>query len=222
MIGYGDDLPADTGVGVACGWWPCYAAPSGAFVKVNADGTATIVTGATETGTGAVMHLAALAAGLLGTAAAGHRDPRAGHRPRPAGTRAPPARRRRSTTAVPCSPPRADTGVVRVLEVAAAHDSGAILNRPGADGQVYSGVTMGIGQALLERTQLTPEGRHRNAHLLEYKLVTAADMPAIGIHWVETPTAGAGPGGAKGVGEAPCIPTAVRSRTQSPPPSGAR
>ncbi len=66
MIGYGDQAPADTGVGVACGWWPSYAAPSGAFVKLNADGTGAIVTGATETGTGAVMALPALAAEVLG------------------------------------------------------------------------------------------------------------------------------------------------------------
>ena len=47
-----------------------------------------------------------------------------------------------------------ETGVVRVLRVAAAHDCGRILNRPGADGQVYGGVVMGIGQALSEGTQL--------------------------------------------------------------------
>jgi len=99
------------------------------------------------------------------------------------------------------------TGVVRVLQVAAVHDSGAILNRNGADGQVHGGVTMGIGQALHERTQLTDEGRQRNPHLLDYKLVTAADMPEIAIAWVETPAVDAGPRGAKGVGEAPCIPT---------------
>ena len=47
-----------------------------------------------------------------------------------------------------------ETGVVRVLQVAAAHDCGRILNRIGADGQVYGGVVMGIGQALTEGTQL--------------------------------------------------------------------
>ena len=41
-----------------------------------------------------------------------------------------------------------ETGVVRVLRVAAAHDSGMIVNQIGADGQVYGGVVMGIGQAL--------------------------------------------------------------------------
>jgi CO/xanthine dehydrogenase Mo-binding subunit len=101
-----------------------------------------------------------------------------------------------------------ETGVVRVLRVAAVHDCGRILNRPGADGQVYGGVVMGIGQALSEGTLLDELGRQRNPHLLDYKLVTAADAPSIEIDWVETETPNAGPKGSKGVGEPPCVPTA--------------
>ena len=70
-----------------------------------------------------------------------------------------------------------ETGVVRVLRVAAAHDSGVILNPIGANGQVYGGVVMGIGQALTEGTQFDEDGRQRNPHLLDYKLVTTADAP---------------------------------------------
>ena len=51
-----------------------------------------------------------------------------------------------------------ETGVVRVLQIAAAHDSGTIVNRLGATGQVYGGVVMGIGQALLEVSQLDADG----------------------------------------------------------------
>ena len=80
-----------------------------------------------------------------------------------------------------------ETGVVRVLQVAAAHDSGVIVNRLGATGQVYGGVVMGIGQALLESSQLDAEGRQRNPHLLDYKLVTASDTPRIDVAWIETP-----------------------------------
>jgi xanthine dehydrogenase molybdenum-binding subunit len=101
-----------------------------------------------------------------------------------------------------------ETGVVRVLRVAAAHDCGTILNRVGADGQVYGGVVMGIGQALSEGTQLDELGRQRNPHLLDYKLVTASDAPRIDIAWIETDTPNAGPKGSKGVGEPPCVPTA--------------
>jgi CO/xanthine dehydrogenase Mo-binding subunit len=101
-----------------------------------------------------------------------------------------------------------ETGVVRVLKVAAAHDSGVILNRLGADGQVTGGVVMGVGLALSEGTLLDDEGRQKNPHLLDYKLVTCSDAPEIEVDWVEIPAKGAGPRGTKGVGEPPQVPTA--------------
>ena len=56
MIGYADaDLPEDEAIGVATGWWPCMAAPAGAYIQMNGDGSATVVTGAQENGSGAVM-----------------------------------------------------------------------------------------------------------------------------------------------------------------------
>jgi CO/xanthine dehydrogenase Mo-binding subunit len=101
-----------------------------------------------------------------------------------------------------------ETGVVRVLRVAAVHDSGLILNKIGADGQVFGGVVMGIGMALSEGTLLDDQGRQLNPHLLDYKLVTSADAPAIEIDWIQIDTPNAGPNGSKGVGEPPCVPTA--------------
>jgi xanthine dehydrogenase molybdenum-binding subunit len=68
---------------------------------------------------------------------------------------------------------------------------------------------MGVGLALSEGTQIDEEGRQRNPHLLDYKLVTAADAPEIEIAWVETNTPNAGPNGSKGVGEPPCVATAA-------------
>ena len=101
------------------------------------------------------------------------------------------------------------TGVVRVLKVAAAHDSGVILNRRGADGQVTGGVVMGVGLALSEGTMLDDDGRQRNPALLDYKLVTCADAPEIEVDWIQIPAKGAGPRGSKGVGEPPQVPTAA-------------
>jgi CO/xanthine dehydrogenase Mo-binding subunit len=100
-----------------------------------------------------------------------------------------------------------ETGVVRVLRVGAVHDCGTILNPTGANGQVYGGVVMGIGQALTEVTQFDESGRQRNPHLLDYKLVTASDAPAIELEWIETPAVDGGPFGSKGIGEPPCVPT---------------
>jgi CO/xanthine dehydrogenase Mo-binding subunit len=100
-----------------------------------------------------------------------------------------------------------DTGVARVLHVAAVHDSGTIINRIGATGQVEGAVMMGIGQALTEGTTYDDQARQRNAGLLEYKLQTCADMPSVDIHFVEINTPDAGPRGAKGLAEAPNVPT---------------
>ncbi len=300
LIGPADDLPEDEAVGIACGWWPCFAAKAGAYVKLNEDGTGTIVTGAQENGTGAVMALPGYVAEELGmrpedfsllyqdtdaapwdngscgsqttfnsaravlAAAAEVREQlldaaseeleaaasdlelvggsvRVKGSPEKAVTIAALAAtgtfHGKGAGDVPEAPPAPaegcvgrlglesfhapqliahaahvkvdrETGVARVLRVAAVHDCGRILNRVGADGQVYGGVVMGIGQALTEGTQLDELGRQRNPHLLDYKLVTASDAPEIAIDWVETDTPNAGPKGSKGVGEPPCVPTA--------------
>jgi CO/xanthine dehydrogenase Mo-binding subunit len=300
LIGYGEELPEDEAIGVACGWWPCFAANAGAYVQLNPDGTGTIVTGAQENGTGAVMAMPAFVADELGMrpedftlhyqdtdaapwdmgscgsqttfnsvravlAAADDvrgqlldaaseqleaarddlelvdRTVRVKGSPEKAVTIAELAGggtfHGKGSGTLPEAPPvdaegclgrlglesflapqtithavrvkvDRETGVTRVLRVAAAHDSGRVLNPIGADGQVYGGVVMGIGQALTEGTQLDEEGRHRNAHLLDYKLVTASDAPQIDIAWVEIDTPNAGPKGSKGIGEPPCVPTA--------------
>jgi CO/xanthine dehydrogenase Mo-binding subunit len=301
LIGYGADLPDDEAIGFACGWWPSFGSNSGAYVKLNPDGSGTIVTGAQENGSGAVMGLPLLAADLLGMKPEDFsilfQDTEAGpwdngssasqttfNNGRAVIEAAAEVREKllelaaeklevspcdlaltggavhvkgaRSKTVsiaelaatgtpilgkgsgqVPENPaceaegcvgrlgfesflaPQVfthaarirldrETGVVRVLQVAAAHDCGTILNPVGASGQVYGGVVMGVGLALLESSQLDAACRQLNPHLLDYKLVTAADAPKIDIAWVETPTADAGPNGSKGVGEPPCVPTA--------------
>jgi len=300
LIGYGQELPADEAIGVACGWWPCFSANAGAYVKLNPDGSGTIVTGAQENGTGAVMAMPAFVAAELGmkpedfsmlyqdtdaapwdmgscgsqttfnsgraviAAAADLRDQLLGAAADQLEAAREDLERVDGSVRVKGSPEKTvtivdlagsgtfhgkgagelpegpsapaegclgrlglesfhapqliahaarvkvdrETGVVRVLHVAAAHDCGKILNRIGADGQVYGGVVMGIGQALSEGTQLDDDGRHRNAHLLDYKLVTASDAPQIDVAWIETDTPNAGPKGSKGVGEPPCVPTA--------------
>jgi CO/xanthine dehydrogenase Mo-binding subunit len=300
MVAPEGELPEDEAIGVASGWWPSFGNPSGAYVKLNADGSGTIVTGAQENGSGAVMALPLLVADVLGmdpesfsilyqdteaapfdagssgsqttmnngravvAAAVEIRDllldmaakrlevaredlELAGGQIRVVG--APERAIEISALAgsgerligkgsgrAPRNPPcdaegclgrlgmesflepqvfthaarvkvDRETGVVRVLQVAAAHDSGTIVNRLGATGQVYGGVVMGIGQALLEVSQLDEDGRQRNPHLLDYKLVTSADAPRIDVEWIETPAENGGPLGTKGVGEPPTVPT---------------
>ncbi|HET7473476.1 MAG TPA: xanthine dehydrogenase family protein molybdopterin-binding subunit [Candidatus Limnocylindrales bacterium] len=59
-------LAPDEAIGVASGWWFSAPGPSGAVVRIEADGSGRIVTGAQENGTGAVMALPILAADELG------------------------------------------------------------------------------------------------------------------------------------------------------------
>jgi CO/xanthine dehydrogenase Mo-binding subunit len=301
LIGYGRELPDGEGIGFACGWWPSFGVESGAYVKLNADGTGTIVTGAQENGSGAVMGLPLLAAEALGMKpedfsilyqdtdagpwdmgssgsqttlnngravveaarevrsrllelAAGRLETDAEDLELADGAvqvRGAPGRAvsiaelagtgatiiGKGSGRVPDTPATSpdsacvgrlgfesflepqlithavhvrvdgETGVTRVLRVAAVHDSGRILNPIGASGQVYGGVVMGVGQALTEATQFDEAGRQRNPHLLDYKLPTAADAPQIDIAWVETPALDGGPNGSKGMGEPPCVPT---------------
>jgi CO/xanthine dehydrogenase Mo-binding subunit len=62
----GAPLGPNEAIGVASGWWFSAPGPSGAFVRLERDGSGRIVTGAQENGTGAVMGLAILAADELG------------------------------------------------------------------------------------------------------------------------------------------------------------
>jgi CO/xanthine dehydrogenase Mo-binding subunit len=66
LIGYGKPGVSGEGIGLACGWWFSYPSASTVFLKVNTDGSATVVTGAQENGSGAVMGLSLIAAEELG------------------------------------------------------------------------------------------------------------------------------------------------------------
>jgi CO/xanthine dehydrogenase Mo-binding subunit len=94
------------------------------------------------------------------------------------------------------------TGEVQVLRVVAAHDVGKAINPSNVRGQIYSGVAMGIGFAVME--EFTPG---RTESMKDYHIPCIADMPEIIAIIVEDPEP-TGPFGAKGVGEPALIPTA--------------
>ncbi len=96
-----------------------------------------------------------------------------------------------------------DTGIVRLVKVTGAHDVGRILNRLGLEGQIEGGIIMGQGYAITEE-MIVENGVIKNLGFRDYKLVTAPEIPAIDVHYIETMD-GEGPQGAKGVGEAPSI-----------------
>ncbi|MCL2851571.1 MAG: xanthine dehydrogenase molybdenum-binding subunit XdhA [Defluviitaleaceae bacterium] len=102
------------------------------------------------------------------------------------------------------------TGVVTLLSMLNAHDSGVIINPLLAEGQVEGGMGMGVGFALGEDLFYdTKTGAPLNNNLLDYKIPTAMDVPELGVLFVQ-PVDPYGPFGAKGLGEPPlCSPAAA-------------
>ncbi|MCX8109782.1 MAG: molybdopterin-dependent oxidoreductase, partial [Syntrophorhabdaceae bacterium] len=95
------------------------------------------------------------------------------------------------------------TGYTKVIKVYASHDVGKAINVKNIKGQVYGGIAMGIGFALME--EFIPG---KTESFDNYYIPTSMDMPDIDIFIVEDeePT---GPFGAKGVGEPALIPQAA-------------
>jgi CO/xanthine dehydrogenase Mo-binding subunit len=94
------------------------------------------------------------------------------------------------------------TGQVKVTRFVSSHDVGRTLNLSGAKGQVFSGVAMGLGYALLE--DYTEEnGIPTPANFDEYILPTICDIPETDIIFIENPDS-VGPFGAKSLGEPAC------------------
>jgi CO/xanthine dehydrogenase Mo-binding subunit len=89
----------------------------------------------------------------------------------------------------------------RVIDFVAVQDVGTVLNPTLARGQVQGGVAQGIGWALMEECRWK-DGAMENAQLTNYIIPTSDDLPALRVHFEETPWPG-GPLGAKGLGELP-------------------
>lgn len=98
-----------------------------------------------------------------------------------------------------------DTSQVRVTDAVSVHDSGAVMNPAGAEGQAVGAMVMGLGAALGE--ELVHEGgRLANPSYLEYAAPRAGDVPAVRTVFLDGSDP-AGPYGAKGLGEIGVVPT---------------
>ncbi len=97
-----------------------------------------------------------------------------------------------------------ETGALTVHRIVAIHDSGHIVNPPAARGQVYGGVTQGLGFCCYEG-YLFDRGRVANSSLADYRIPTSLDVPGIDYYFVETEDP-EGPFGAKGLGEVVQVP----------------
>jgi 4-hydroxybenzoyl-CoA reductase subunit alpha len=93
----------------------------------------------------------------------------------------------------------AETGVVTVHKIWAAHDCGRALNPVAVEGQVIGSVWMGLGQALQEE-MVWKDGLLMNPGLLEYRSPSSVESPEVECIMVESIDP-EGPFGAKEAGE---------------------
>lgn len=95
-----------------------------------------------------------------------------------------------------------DTGETRVRRVVGAYGAGNVVNPRLARSQCIGGFIMGIGQALMERTEVDDRtGRVVNANLAEYLVPVIADTPSLEVIFIPEDDPHLGPLGAKGLGE---------------------
>ncbi|MGO0577566.1 xanthine dehydrogenase family protein molybdopterin-binding subunit [Ornithinimicrobium panacihumi] len=94
------------------------------------------------------------------------------------------------------------TGEIRVDRMLGVFSAGRVVNPRTARSQLIGGITMGIGMALHEKSELDPRFGHVvNRDLAGYHIPTHADVPQIDVHWLDEDDPSMGPVGARGMGE---------------------
>ena len=94
-----------------------------------------------------------------------------------------------------------ETGIAEIVRYVAVDDCGVVLNPLIVHGQVYGGVTQGLGQAMIENALYDAEGQFVSATSMDYGMPRAPRMPFVeaGFNTVPCKT---NPLGVKGAGEA--------------------
>ncbi len=94
-----------------------------------------------------------------------------------------------------------ETGRVSVRRYVAVDDCGRVVNPALVAGQIAGGVAQGLGGALMEHCAYDGAGQPLCGTLMDYAVPTAADVPPLELHHLETPAPSIA-GGYKGAGEA--------------------
>lgn len=92
------------------------------------------------------------------------------------------------------------TGGVEILRYVCVEDCGVAIHPQVVEGQCRGGIAQGIAGALFEQVTYDENGQPLCPSLMEYKVPTAAEIPEVAIHHLETPCAFT-ESGAKGAGE---------------------
>ncbi len=93
-----------------------------------------------------------------------------------------------------------ETGAVEVLHFVAVDDCGRVINPVTFAGQQHGGIVQGMAQALYEGIAYDDAGNPLTATFADYGIPSAADIPSLDVHTIETPTT-RNPLGAKGIGQ---------------------
>src|SRR5439155_21935016 len=91
----------------------------------------------------------------------------------------------------------------------AQQDCGTMVNPMVIEGQIHGGVAQGIGGAFYEKLVYDRDGQLLSGSFMDFLMPTAAELPAIEVAHLETPSP-LNPLGVNGVGEAAVIPVAAR------------
>ncbi|MBM3217261.1 MAG: xanthine dehydrogenase family protein [Candidatus Rokubacteria bacterium] len=113
-----------------------------------------------------------------------------------------------------------ETGEVRVLKYAAAHDVGRAINPQSVEGQIQGGAVQGLGYGLMEDV-VVEDGINLTTSFATYLIPTAADVPDVEAIVVESGE-GLGPFNARGIGEPPIGPPAAAVANAIEDATGAR
>ena len=97
-----------------------------------------------------------------------------------------------------------ETGLTKLIRMVCADDCGTVLNPLLVEGQRHGGVAQGVAQAICEEFAYDDEANPVTDNFVTYPIVSAADLPAIELVGLETPTP-INPLGAKGIGESGTI-----------------
>ena len=96
------------------------------------------------------------------------------------------------------------TGGVQLLDYVIVEDGGTLINPMVVDGQVMGGTAQGIGSALYEEMEFDADGQPMASTFADYLLPGAAEVPAIRIDHMHTPSP-LTRFGQKGIGESGAI-----------------
>ena len=81
-----------------------------------------------------------------------------------------------------------ETGAVEILDYAAVHDAGTMVNPRSLEGQIIGGTAQGVATALLEEIVFDAEGQPLSTTFMDFLMPTAMEAPELKIGHEETPS----------------------------------